>query len=441
MWKVLTRFAQTRSLSISSSKFYNHKESSFSDPEFVQKKQRYRQTDDFDHPEKKAFRNKGYNDRDRDGNSDYSQSRHTSFDATVEDAWGESPAKNNRYSSKRDSYSPRYRNEEREEYGEDSVHKNANLSEIGKPGKWKVGAGFVKESDRLREIQNKCRGNFNKMAKFTVKRDPGIRRQAKVLEEFSDPSAFSREEELDGEVDVMKLDKVYDKYQQGKRDIKEMTQLRIVKQKYFKDSAEEKTLTWSDKEHIRFLHNSDPQHWTIEMIAEHFRIEPHVAKAVASAKWIPKKSKLQEENSSNSSEISVPVHIESEHQTVKRQSSEDKQRMTWQEATKSMGLTHDAAINDDSKSKPALVEPEDVNADKDLVLQYLFHGSPSKWASQKPNRTNFNVDEIDGVQQVIENKTALQVFPFQSISIGFLLTIFSFKNLATPGNQTKNRRW
>ncbi|XP_032781603.2 neugrin [Daphnia magna] len=408
MWKVVTRLVQNRSLSTFSHNFSTHKGLPNSDTEFVQKKQRYKQTDDFGHPEKTHFRSRGSGYQDRNGNSAYSESRHNSFVNIVDNSWEESAGKNNRYSNKTDSHRSEYRDQGKGQYGEPRERGNANLSKIGVPGKWKVGAGFVRESDRLRDIQDRCRGNFKKMANFTIKREPGIRRQAKVLEEFSDPNIFPREEELDGEVDVVKLDKVYDKYQQNKQDIKELTKLRIVKQKYFKDTTEEKTLTWSDKEHIRFLHNSDPQQWTIEMIAEHFRIEPHVAKAVASAKWIPKKSKLQEEISSNSTEIYPPVNEKSEQQTAKRQSFEDKQIMTWHEVTKDMGVTCDAVSKNQSKSKPASVELEDVGVDKDLVLQYLSPGSPSKWASRKSSQTNVKLDEAEEVRQVIGKQIAPQ---------------------------------
>ncbi|XP_059352323.1 neugrin-like [Daphnia carinata] len=408
MWKTITRLAQIRSLSTFSHNFATHKGLPYSDVEFVQKKQRYKQTEDFGRPEKRDFRNRRSSYQDRNGNSVYSESRHNSFDNIDDNSWEEGAENNNRYSNKQESHTSVYRNQEKGQYGEPREKRNANLSKIGVPGKWKVGAGFVKEADRLREIQDRCNGNFKKMANFTVKRDPGIRRQAKMLEEFSDPNIVLREEELDGEVDVVKFDKVYDKYQQDKHDLKELNKLRIVKQKYFKDTPEEKTLTWSDKEHIRFLHNSDPQQWTIEMIAEHFRIEPHVAKAVASAKWIPKKSKLQEEISSNSNEIYPSVYGKREQQTTERQSFGDKETVTWQEVAKDMGVRGDVVNRNESKSKPASVELEDAGVDKDLVLQYLSHGSPSKWASRKPNQMNVKFDDAEEVRQVTGKQIASQ---------------------------------
>ncbi|KAI9555103.1 hypothetical protein GHT06_017618 [Daphnia sinensis] len=408
MWKVVTHLAQIRSLSTFSHNFSSHKGLPYSDTEYVQKKQRYKQTEDFGRPEKKHFRSRGSGYQDRNGNSANSESRHNSFSDIDDNSWEESAERNKRYSNNTDSYKPVYRYQEKGQYGEPRERGNANLSEIGVPGKWKVGAGFVKESDRLREIQDRCRGDFKKMAQYTIKRDPGVRRRAKALEEFSDPNLFPREEDLDGEVDVVKFDKVYDKYQQDKQDLKELNKLRIVKQKYFKDATEEKTLTWSDKEHIRFLHNSDPQQWTIEMIAEHFRIEPHVAKAVASAKWIPKKSKLHEEISSNSNEIYSPVNGTGEQQTAERQSFEDKQRVTWQEVAKDMGIKGNAESRNESNSKPASVELEDVGVDKNLVFQYLSRGSPSKWASPKPNQMNVKHDEAEEVRQVIEKQISPQ---------------------------------
>ena len=404
---VFTRFFQFRSLTTSSHKCADYRGASFSNTDFERKKPKYgNKSDDFDYPKRNTNSrdynkvNGGYPQR----SNSHSESRHASFDANDEDVWEDQPAKHNRYSNKKDSYTSGYRNEEREEYGEDRRQGNANLSEIGKPSKWNVGRHFVKESERLREIQNQCRGDFKKMARFTVKRDPGMRRQVKAMGEFSNPNEFSREEDFDDEVNVMNLEKMYDETQSKKQDIKENIKMKIVKQKYFKDSVEEKTLSWSDKEHIRFLHNSDPQQWTFEMIAEHFRIEPHVAKAVATAKWIPKKPKSEETSLPSSSEMYPLANIAEEQEEItkpppspfKSRLFKENQRVTLQELKKDMGVTEELIKNDSESKAPKVVdfELEDVGVDKDLVLQYLSGKSPiSKWAPQESNQSELKIAE------------------------------------------------
>ncbi|XP_046652466.1 neugrin-like isoform X2 [Daphnia pulicaria] len=407
MWKsVLTRLSQSRSLTTSSHNFTDYKGASFSNADFERKRQRYVKKDDFDYPKRND------NSRDYKKNSDgYPQrynsnsgSRHTSFNADDEDSWEDRPAHKNRYSNNRDTYTSRFRSQEREDYGEERNQGNANLSEIGVPSKWKVGNHFVKESDRLREIQNKCRGDFKKMASFTVKRNPGIRRQVEALGEFANQNEFAREEDFDDEVNVNKFDKMYDEAQSKKQEIKELVKMKMVKQKYFKDAVEGKTLSWSDKEHIRFLHNSDPQQWTFEMIAEHFRIEPQVAKAIATAKWIPKKTKSEELNLSNPIEIHPLANVVEEQQEITRTSThpsksrmfKENQRVTLQELKKDMGVTEESIVKNNFKSTEIDLEPEDVSVDKDLVLQYLSSKSPPKWSSQESTHSERKVlDEAD----------------------------------------------
>jgi hypothetical protein len=49
-----------------------------------------------------------------------------------------------------------------------------------------------------------------------------------------------------------------------------MTQLKIVGHKYFRPEKELNLLTWSEKEQIRYLHNSDEDTWTVEKLSESF---------------------------------------------------------------------------------------------------------------------------------------------------------------------------
>ena len=428
MWKsVLNRLCHSRSLTTSSLNFAEYKGASFSNTDFERKRQKYVKNDDFDYP-KRNVNSRDYNKMSGgypQRYSAHSESRHTSFDADDEDSWEDRPANKNRYSNNRDTYTSRYRSQENgEEYDRERKQGNANLSEIGIPSKWKVGHHFVKESDRLREIQKNCHGDFKKMASFTVKRNPGIRRQAEALGDFANHNEFEREEDFDDEVNVINFDKMYDKTQSKKQEIKELVKMKMVKQKYFKDSVEEKTLSWSDKEHIRFLHNSDPQQWTFEMIAEHFRIEPHVAKAIATAKWIPKKPKSEEANLLSTSEIHPLANIVEEQQEITEPSTHSwksrifkkNQRVTLQELKKDMGVTEECKTKNDFKPKEVDFEPEDVSVDKDLVLQYLSSNSPPKWASQESNQSERKVvEEADlKVVQLSEDRDIHQVLLYFS---------------------------
>lgn len=49
-----------------------------------------------------------------------------------------------------------------------------------------------------------------------------------------------------------------------------MKQLKIVGNKYFKPDKELNLLTWSEKEQIQYLHNSDGTTWTVEKLAQCF---------------------------------------------------------------------------------------------------------------------------------------------------------------------------
>lgn len=62
--------------------------------------------------------------------------------------------------------------------------------------------------------------------------------------------------------------------------MREQLQMQIVKKKYFKNSEDgsegEKKLTWSEKEQLRNLHQSDPIAWDFDILAERFQIQPRV---------------------------------------------------------------------------------------------------------------------------------------------------------------------
>ena len=423
MWKsVLGRVVHSRSIATTSHSFFNNKGPSFSDTEYVKEKPRYgRKRGEFS--ERNNFRDKYEKNTEGRGRRDMfdSEKRHVSFDSTR--GGPEYPTKNY------DKYKQEFNKEPRERSnGFEDDRRNANLSPIGTPGKWKVGAGFVQEAEKLRSKVRTQHDFAKALAKNQkIKKDPGIRRQVRAVEEFSDPNKFPSEEELDEEVDVLKFDKLYDKSQQTKSQVREMVQLKMVQQKYFKEGNRENILSWSDKEHIRYLHNSDPQQWTFEMIAEQFRIDPQVAKAVATAKWIPKKPQKTEGIPINSEEIYPLENVNDENQineppAMKHSaSSNSKKPLTWRELRASMGDPEDA-VNSAKHSEPARVEPEEL-VDKDMIFQYLSHGSPVKWANDNSRTEPQSKEDVSAFfhDNKIENQVLYRFFSFSYYVLNFFI--------------------
>jgi len=52
--------------------------------------------------------------------------------------------------------------------------------------------------------------------------------------------------------------------------MKDMKQLKIVGNKYFKPEKGLNLLTWSEKEQIQYLHDSDDTTWTVEKLVQCF---------------------------------------------------------------------------------------------------------------------------------------------------------------------------
>jgi hypothetical protein len=52
--------------------------------------------------------------------------------------------------------------------------------------------------------------------------------------------------------------------------MKQVKQLKIVGNKYFKPEKGPNFLMWSEKEQIHYLHNSDEDTWTVEKLALSF---------------------------------------------------------------------------------------------------------------------------------------------------------------------------
>ena len=101
--------------------------------------------------------------------------------------------------------------------------------------------------------------------------------------------AGANADEMDEELDIFQTHRLYDRHRSDSASRREMIQLKMVGQKYFRpDHSNEKKLTWAEREHIRYLHRTEPDHWTFQMIAEHFDIDFEVAKKISKSNWLPK---------------------------------------------------------------------------------------------------------------------------------------------------------
>lgn len=69
--------------------------------------------------------------------------------------------------------------------------------------------------------------------------------------------------------------------------MKHMKQLKIVGNKYFKPEKGPNLLTWSEKEQIQYLHNSDDTVWTVEKLAQCFPASETTIKKILKSKWRP----------------------------------------------------------------------------------------------------------------------------------------------------------
>lgn len=107
------------------------------------------------------------------------------------------------------------------------------------------------------------------------KRDPGINLRKKALninEELDDDMDFD-----DWETDFSNVHNTHREHVAAIEAELENEKFLIVKQKYFKQNNLN-FLTWHDKEQIKYLHDSDPEEWTIEKLSEGFPALPAVVK-------------------------------------------------------------------------------------------------------------------------------------------------------------------
>lgn len=355
------------------------------------------------------------------GNIKKTYQRKSQFDGDEGDAdyWAdEKPAWNNKPYQKKPQQDGNYKRNYQFD-GDESPEKNANLSVIGVPSKWKVGANFeiqaaslrnkvkrysdfskkihtykknythedpsVKSPSRQRQLKQLGDDMLESRPSRGRPTDPGLRRQLHLMDPFDKAEAILGED-FDNEVDVMKFEKLYDTNKEEKEAAKELLQMNIVKQKYFKE-PKENTLSWSDKEHIRYLHNTDPEKWTFEIIAEQFKIDFHVAKAVATAKWLPDKPKTKE---GLISEENLVIADPTNQPLIQVESGKDENSrkiMNWKELSKSMGIEEEPVQKVSEKSavyNERLSVLDGIEYNQELMMRYTSGENPlSKWAESE----------------------------------------------------------
>lgn len=117
-------------------------------------------------------------------------------------------------------------------------------------------------------------------------RNPGVDRQMALL---NDDQLKTNLDELDqfDEVDFSKAASSHRQYEKETQQYRERVQSWIVGNKYFK-TKQLNFLTWSEKEQIRYLHNFDPEEWTIDKLVESFPADRYSIAKIVKAKWTPR---------------------------------------------------------------------------------------------------------------------------------------------------------
>ena len=118
-------------------------------------------------------------------------------------------------------------------------------------------------------------GVYRNFAKFPKRdTDPGISRRKQLLPRLENEEITDFEEL---EADFMEVHKLHEQHEKELAQIKEREKYLIVREKYFKEKSPN-FLTWHDKEQIRYLHNTEPEEWTIERLSEGFPALPETIK-------------------------------------------------------------------------------------------------------------------------------------------------------------------
>lgn len=172
--------------------------------------------------------------------------------------------------------------------------------------------------------------------------------------------------------------------------------MKIIEKKYFsEENLSKKNLSWSDKEHIRYLQNTDPKKWTIEVLADQFKVDEAIIKKIAKANWLPKTPKVLEEKleqstvsllSSENTDVSVKTHSKAQKQF------QGNKKMSFKEFCLEGGTQ--------VRNKSASVKPTPIEVNQEYsrpthtetLLNYLRVEGYSKWASQNGD-LNLRLDE------------------------------------------------
>ncbi|XP_063230295.1 neugrin [Bacillus rossius redtenbacheri] len=125
---------------------------------------------------------------------------------------------------------------------------------------------------------------------FTRPRNPGLQKQ---LELYKTTQPVGKEEPIDEnfeddlESDFMESGKMYEQHEREQHHQRELRHLKNVGRKYFKEKKNPSLLTWGEKEQIRYLHEMDPEEWSVERLAVSFPASEAIIKKVLKSSWKP----------------------------------------------------------------------------------------------------------------------------------------------------------
>lgn len=142
------------------------------------------------------------------------------------------------------------------------------------------------------------------------------------------------------------------------------------------------------------------------MIAEQFKIDFHIAKKVATAKWLPDKPKTKENLVSEELHLVAPKSQPFEDEVVVKDKNSRKV-MNWKELSTSMGIVEEPAVKMNSNvagTNDSLVEENN----RELVLDYLS-GATSKWSSSESGSVELKLDTDTKNVYFYDNKHGYQV--------------------------------
>lgn len=93
--------------------------------------------------------------------------------------------------------------------------------------------------------------------------------------------------EFDPESDFLDVHKSHRQHEGEMKKHEQKISSWIVYNKYFRQKSPN-FLTWAEKEHIRHLHEQDPEQWSPERLCESFPADLHIIKKILKANWVPR---------------------------------------------------------------------------------------------------------------------------------------------------------